>query len=203
MHRQNRVDPFGALQAVAARGSLMGNRGILHDPTGGIRRTHAHRSWVTCRLDFRGRKQQVMAPGAYTQLFFLDEATAFAAGHRPCGECRRDRYRDFCEAWCAVHGDAEPGRSLPQTIDRQLHKARIGRNGVKITFAARPGELPEGTIFAATGRPVLVWNDSLFDWSFDGYTRRRSPVPPEVDVLTPAPIVALLRRGWLPGAAPE
>ena len=95
-----------------------------------------------------------MAPGACTQLFFLDEATAFAAGHRPCGECRRERYRAFCDAWRRVHGGAEPGRSLPQTIDRRLHAARIARSGAKVTFPAPLATLPDGTQVSITVRGV-------------------------------------------------
>ena len=104
MHRQNRVDPEGALVAVAARGTLMGNRGCLHDDGGNIVRQSARDAWVTCLLSFKERQRQIMQPGHYTELFFLDEATALAAGHRPCSECRRERYVAYQEAWARVFG---------------------------------------------------------------------------------------------------
>lgn len=92
MPLQNRVTPTGAVIAAAGRGTFMGNRGILHDDTGRIVRASRNRAWLICRLDFKGRRRELMRPGTYTELFFLDEAVALAAGHRPCGECRREFY---------------------------------------------------------------------------------------------------------------
>jgi len=135
MTLQNRVDPFGHFHAVPARGDLMGNRGILHDDQKHVRKTHAHQNWVTCSLSFKGRKRLVMGPGTYTELFFLDEATAFAAGHRPCATCRRDRYLEFIRIWEAVHGGPKEDRTVPQTVDRMLHKSRITRRE-KVTYEA-------------------------------------------------------------------
>src|SRR5919204_6549006 len=105
MPRQNRVTPFGEIVATPERGTLMGNRGVLHDGEGRIRRPWQLRRWLVCVLDLKGRKRRVMTPGRYTELFFLDEATALAAGHRPCAECRRARFLAFCSAW----GTANPG----------------------------------------------------------------------------------------------
>src|SRR6059058_719820 len=99
MPRQNRFTPFGDVIATPDRGTFMGNRGVLHDAQGRIRRAWQLKRWIVCVLEFRGRKRQVMTPGRYTELFFLDEATALAAGHRPCAECRHGRYVDFCDAW--------------------------------------------------------------------------------------------------------
>src|SRR5262245_66499612 len=99
MPRRNRVTPLGDLVAVPQRGTLLGNRGVLHDDGGRIRRAWQLKRWIVCVLEFRGRKRRVMTPGRYTELFFLDEATALAAGHRPCAECRHSRFLAFCTAW--------------------------------------------------------------------------------------------------------
>ncbi len=172
MTYQNRVDPFGKFHAVAARGELMGNRGILHDSEQRVQQTHAHQNWIACALTFRGRKRTIMGPGTYTELFFLDEATAYAAGHRPCAECRRQDYKAFAQHWRQVHGEPEPGRALSQTIDRTLHAHRIARNRPKITFQAAAEELPDGTMLAVGDQAVLVWKARQFDWDFTGISKR-------------------------------
>src|SRR4051794_40086589 len=112
MPRQNRVTPFGAIVASPDRGTLMGNRGILHDTEGRIRRLWQGKRWIICLLAFKDRKQQIMKPGFYTQLFFLDEATALASGHRPCAECRRGRFKDFCQAWRMAKSDRNSASRL-------------------------------------------------------------------------------------------
>src|SRR5271165_1152863 len=112
MPRQNRVTPFGEIVAVPERGTFMGNRGNLHNAEGHIKRTWQVKRWLVCLLEFKGRKRTVMRPGFYTELFFLDEATALAAGHRPCAECRRERYNDFRKAWQSSHPGTS-GSSLP------------------------------------------------------------------------------------------
>ncbi len=197
MTLQNSVDPFGRLHAISARGELMGNRGILHDEQQNVLKTHAHQNWVACALSYKGRTRQIMAPGSYTELFFLDEPTALAAGHRPCSTCRRDRYLAFTRAWKAVHGGAKEGRSLPKTIDRMLHKARISRRK-KVTHEAECKALPDGTVFADGTGAQLIWEGQCFRWSFDGY----SPTGPVsrglVRVLTPKPTVAVLSYGYRP-----
>ncbi|MCC5987203.1 MAG: hypothetical protein JJT95_05925 [Pararhodobacter sp.] len=198
MPHQNRVDPFGCFHAVAAKGSLMGNRGILHDGERNITRTHVHQNWVTCTLNFKERRREIMAPGRYTELFFLDEATAFAAGHRPCAECRRSRYREFTEYWRRAHGDPEPGRTLPKSIDRTLHANRIDRKGRKPVHSAQVADLPDGTIFADGNQAVLIWNGRQMNWGFDGYTVRETSVTGTVGLLTPKPIVEVLRLGFKP-----
>lgn len=197
MSLQNRVDPFGTFHAVTAKGSLMGNRGILHDEAKTVTRTHAHQNWVTCALSFKGRRRDIMAPGRYTELFFLDEATALAAGHRPCAECRRARYTEFTALWQQVHGGPEAGRSLPQTIDRALHAARIAR-GRKVTFTADIADLPDGVMVAAGETAVLIWRGGQFDWSFEGYRPRPVPLAGLVEVLTPKPLVEVIRAGFVP-----
>lgn len=197
MPLQNRVDPFGTLHAVAAKGTLMGNRGLLHDETRTVTRTHAHQHWVTCALSFKGRQQEIMKPGRYTQLFFLDEATALAAGHRPCAECRRERYNEFTSLWRQVLGEPEAGRSLPETIDRALHSARIAR-GRKVTCTANIADLPDGVMVASYETAVLIWQGCQFDWSFEGYRPRPVPLDGPVEVLTPKPLVEVIRAGFVP-----
>ena len=129
---QNRVTPSGDLIATPAHGTLMGNRGRLHDPARRIVRRVAggYRAWVTCRLAFGGRRRVVMAPNRYTELFFLDEATALAAGHRPCGECRRADFRRFRATWLAANPDRGLGPDAPiDAIDRELHRDRLRPKG--------------------------------------------------------------------------
>jgi len=117
MTLQNRVTPFGEIVAVPARGTLMGNRGCLHDAERRIVASSARVAWVTCRLEWNGIRRQIMAPGKYTELFFLDEATALAAGHRPCGDCRGERLLEFERAWAAGVAGRSGEVALVQTID--------------------------------------------------------------------------------------
>ena len=106
MPRQNRVTPLGEIIAHEARGLVYGNRGCLHDDDGWIRRRYAGKLWISCRLSFKGRRRELVRPGRFTELFFLDEATALAAGHRPCAECRREDYNRFVE--CGRESRARP-----------------------------------------------------------------------------------------------
>ena len=123
MTLQNRVTPLGELVADPARGLVYGNRGCLHDERGHITRRFNGKRWIACRLEFRGwRREQLLQPGRFTELFFLDEATAFAAGHRPCALCRREDYREFVTLWHKLHSDDEPGA---EAIDARLHTERI------------------------------------------------------------------------------
>ena len=124
MALQNRVTPFGEIVAVIARGTMMGNRGVLHDESKRLGRARwKHANWVNCVLNFRGRRRTLMTPRRYTELFFLDEAVALAAGHRPCGECRRERYRAYMDLWATACSDLSP--ATPKEVDRALHRARI------------------------------------------------------------------------------
>jgi hypothetical protein len=195
MPTQNRVTPFGDLIATRDRGTFMGNRGVLHDTEGRIRRAWQLKRWIVCVLEFKGRKRQVMTPGHYTELFFLDEATALAAGHRPCAECRRERFNAFRSAWRSALVSAEE-------IDCQLHAERLGPDRSKRLFEANLSELPNGVFVrrADWGEDTyLVWNDGLLAWSTGGYTGRRNRLKKaEVAVLTPASTVAALRGGYVP-----
>ena len=129
--RQNRVTPLGELIADPARGLVYGNRGCLHDGAGRIRRRYNGKRWIACRLSFRGwHRQPLMQPGRFTELFFLDEATAFAAGHRPCALCRREDYDRFVEAWRRIHPDTRARmRSMRSSIANGSTpgRARISR----------------------------------------------------------------------------
>lgn len=192
----NRVDPYGAIEAVAARGTVMGNRGRLHDADRRLRRTSEVRRWIYCELEFRGRHREVMAPRSYTELFFLDVPTALAAGHRPCAECRRSEYVRFGECWAAVHGTG--ARPSAGEIDADLAGwRRSARHGPRLHDAA-PGGLPDGTMIAWRDAPWLVAGERVHRWSFAGYTASepRGALPDAVAVLTPRPTVAVLAAGF-------
>src|SRR5215475_11841415 len=203
MPLQNRVTPRGDLIAVPARGALMGNRGRLHDAGGRIirRQVSSYRAWVTCLLAFRGRRRSVMGPG-YTELFFLDEATALAAGHRPCGECRHADYRRFKAAWLTGNPQRGLTGAVPiAAVDRELHRDRLAAGGLQRTFRAAVGELPDGIFVERepAGVPLLVWGVALRPWSPEGYgdpaARRDGEV---VTVLTPRSTVNAIAAGYPP-----
>ena len=175
----------------------MGNRGILHDDQKTVQKTHAHQNWVSCALEWKGKRQPLMKPGAYTQLFFLDDATALSAGHRPCALCRRDRYTEFTKLWVEMYGAPEDGQSLPQTIDRTLHAARISRRQ-KVTFEADLDDLPDGTFVSKGTDAYLKWSGTCFRWGFDGYAEAQKNLSGVVSVLTPQPLIPVLQAGYRP-----
>ena len=201
MPLRNRVTPFGEIIETPARGLLYGNRGVLHDEHRRLVRTWQVRRWIACLLSFQGRRRaEQMPPGRYTGLYFLDEATAFAAGHRPCAECRREDYRRFQEAWLV----ARPGAStLADDMDRVLHADRLGADRSKRRYRAALEELPDGAIITEGGAAWLVLGDQLRMWTPFGYTEVRSRREgTEVDVLTPASIVAVIAAGYRPWIHP-
>lgn len=201
MPLQNRVTPFGRLEAVSARGAWLGNRGILHDDRREIVAQWRTRAWITCRLHWPGVHRVVFSPHTWSELFFLDEATAFSAGHRPCAYCRRERYLEFKRAWCAANAGLIESRDPRVTaIDARLHAERVAPGGGKRTHQGHFGALPAGTFVALDGVAWLVWRNRLFPWSHHGYGRARSlPAPDEpATVLTPASIVAMFRAGFTP-----
>lgn len=208
MPRQNRVTPSGRIVAVPGRGTMMGNRGVLHDPEGRLRRPWQVRRWLVCALAFRGRHRTVMAPNRYTELFFLDEATALAAGHRPCFECRRRAFHAFRDAWAAANPDLLAGR-IPTAglIDDVLHAQRVGPDRSKRTHRADLDGLPDGA-FVTLDRwgdaPHLIRGRHLLAWSPGGYgARRRRPSEEVVTVLTPPSTVAAIRAGCAPEVHPS
>jgi hypothetical protein len=199
MPLQNRVTPFGEVIALEGRGLIMGNRGVLHDDNRRIVRPWKVRRWIACCIEFRGRRRTIMAPKRYTELFFLDEATAFSAGHRPCRECRYADYQRFRSLWEGCHG----GPASADAMDTQLHQERlIGRT--KRTYRSNIGALPDGTYVALEADPWLVWGDEVLAWSGAGYAnRKRRPARMDVDVLTPRSIVAVLAAGYRPAVHPS
>ena len=208
MARQNRVTPYGDIIATPDRGTFMGNRGVLHDVEGRIRRAWQLKRWIVCVLEFRDRKRRVMTPGRYTELFFLDEATALAAGHRPCAECRHACFLAFCNAW----GQAQPdggtsARPTAQGIDDRLHAERVAPDRSKRSFVAPLDGLPDGvfvTVPAWGEEAYLVRGGYLLAWSPGGYGERRGrPKGAEVEVLTPPSTVAAIRAGYAPQVHPS
>lgn len=206
MPKRNRVTPTGEIVATPERGTVMGNRGVLHDADGDIRRPWQLRRWIACVLSFKGRRRKVMTPGRYTELFFLDEATALAAGHRPCAECRRDRFDAFRRAWTIHAGtDGSPPPTAPE-IDDRMHAERVAPDGSKRTYTADLDALSDGVFVRHPDRDdvtCLVLGGGLLVWSPGGYTDRLPrPTGIEIRVLTPAPTVRAVRAGYAPGLHP-
>ncbi|WP_156309804.1 hypothetical protein [Novosphingobium sp. AAP93] len=139
----------------------MGNRGCLHDDAGRIVRASDRAAWITCLPTWPGIRRSLMAPRHYTELFFLDEATALAAGHRPCGSCRPEALAAFKQAWAVAHG--LPYLPRVAEIDSALR-------GSQLCDAGRLDDLPDGAMIAANGNPLLRWSGQWLAWSFDGYT---------------------------------
>jgi hypothetical protein len=195
MPLQNRVTPLGDLIADPARGLVYGNRGCLHDDQGRIRRRYNGKRWIACRLEFRGRhRRPLMQPGKFTELFFLDEATAFAAGHRPCALCRREDYSRFVEIWGAVHAE----RAGADAIDAQLHAERVAPGTrAQLHHEAALDELPNGSFVLHEGAPHLVLDSNLVLWTAAGYLDRvPRPRRRRATLITPPSLVAVLRTGW-------
>lgn len=212
MTLQNRVTPWGELIADPARGTLMGNRGRLHGAERRPLRLFQTRRWIFCALAFRGRRRALMAPGQYTELFFLDEATALAAGHRPCAECSRARFRAFVERWAAANPRLCPaGPPGADALDAQLHRERLaearGPDGRrKRVFAAALDGLPDGCLVAlgADQTPHLVRGAWLHPWGPAGYGPPAArPRAGEALVLTPASVVRALAHGYAPALHPS
>jgi hypothetical protein len=193
---QNRVTPFSELVAHPARGLLYGNRGCMHDASGRIRSRFGTRRWIACRLAFKGwERGPKLRPGRFTELFFLDEVTALAAGHRPCALCRRADYVRMCEIWRELH----PGQTGADAIDLQLHSERVdARTRVQRHHRADLGTLPDGAFIVLDGEPWLVHSGQILRWTPAGYDERRPRPRGDASVITPPSLVELLRRGWDP-----
>ena len=197
MPLQNRVTPLGELIADPARGLVYGNRGCLHDANGRIRRRYNGKRWIACRLEFRGwHRLPLMQPGRFTELFFLDEATAFAAGHRPCGLCRYEDYSRLVEIW----RELRPGQIGADAIDAQLHEERVdpstrGQRRHQTLF----DDLPQGAFVLRRGAPWIVLGMELLLWTPGGYVDRvPRPTGRASAVITPPSLLAVLRSGWRP-----
>ncbi|MEN3305910.1 MAG: hypothetical protein V7603_2112 [Micromonosporaceae bacterium] len=201
---QNRVTPTGEIVPDAHRGLLMGNRGCLHHPD---RRLGAARwrskLWICCVLDWKGVRRDPMPPGRWTALFFLDEATALAAGHRPCGYCRRADHIAFAEAWRAGHGLARRPRA--GELDARLHAERVDpRSRRQRSRPARPRDLPDGVMIRYAGAPALLVGGQAVPWSFAGYgAPARIDPTTTVDLLTPPATVATIAAGYRPLVHPS
>ena len=214
MPRQNRVTPHGELIAVPDRGLFWGNRGALLDREGRVAHFSRGQAWAICVLSFKGRRRQQWTPGRLTELYFLDEATGLAAGHRPCGECRYHEYQAFKRAWArAVSAD---GGDVPgvQEIDARLHADRLAGPGVRRTYRAPLAGLPSGTMVDIGGAPWLVHGGRLLAWTPDGYRtggyrtggyRTGAAEAPSgaVTVITPRATVAVLAAGYQPVLHPS
>ena len=201
MTLRNRVTPLGDLVAEPGRGLVYGNRGCLHDDQGRIRRRYAGRRWIACRLRFRGwHREPLLQPGRFTELFFLDEATAFAAGHRPCALCRREDYLRFGEIWRSLH----PGETGADGIDARLHAERVDpRTRGHLLHEAPLDELPDGAYVLRDGRPFLVIGGELLRWTSAGYdVRVPRPARARTTLITPPSLVEVLRAGWDPVVPP-
>ncbi len=191
---RNRVTPMGEIEAFPLRGAWTGNRGILHAGHE-IVRFHASDLWITCALEFRGRRHEQWQPHHYTFLYFHDEAVSFAAGHRPCAECRRESYNSYRTAWADGLSVATPSAKL---INRQLHGERIVPFSHRRRIHRLPWpDLPDGTFVLLDDVPALVLGDQLREWTHAGYQRRRPrPTHGTADVVTPPSTVAVLRAGY-------
>ena len=197
MPRQNRVTPLGDLIADSARGLVYGNRGCLHDSDARIVRTYNGKRWIACQLRFMGwQRGRLMAPGRFTELFFLDEATAFAAGHRPCALCRRPDYARLGELWNELY----PGEGGADSIDARLHDERLDlATRSRRLHAAQLSALPDGAFVLEGGRPWLVLGDQLREWTPARYTTFRvRPRRSRALLITPPSLVEVLRAGWRP-----
>jgi hypothetical protein len=197
--RQNRVAPTGEIVADPGRGLLMGNRGCIHDIDQrlGVSRWRS-KAWICCVLEWRGWRRDVMPPGAWTALFFLDEATALAAGHRPCGYCRRSELLAYGQAWQSAYRLSS--RPSAGEIDARLHAERVEpRTRRQLTRPAVVADLPDGVMVRRDGVVGLLSGAALHEWTFDGYGPP-VPVPPRarVELLTPPASVAVLAAGYRP-----
>jgi hypothetical protein len=197
---RNRVTPLSELIADPARGLVYGNRGCLHDASGEIRRRYNGKRWIACRLEFRGwLRRPLLQPGRFTELFFLDEATALAAGHRPCALCRREDYVAFGDVWSTVH----PGARGADEIDGQLHAERVAPGTrTQLHTSARLGDLPDGAFVLIGEEPWVVAGARILRWTPSGYTAAQRRRPGATVLITPPSLVAVLAAGWRPEAVP-
>ena len=193
---QNRVTPTGDIVAVPQRGTFTGNRGIIHDPATRtlLARRWTSKAWIVCVCEFRGRRRDVMATRSWTELFFLDEATALAAGHRPCYHCRRADADAFRLAWERGNGR---GNARASEIDSVLHGERLDGRAKRLHPLLTPlEELPDGAMVQAEGASYLIAGARALLWTFDGY-REASLSLADARLITPPSTVRALQAGYL------
>jgi hypothetical protein len=203
MPLQNRVTPDGEIITTPARGLMYGNRGgSFHYDDRTLKSRHwASKQWICCVLEFKGRRRPLMRPGRFTELFFLDEATAFAAGHRPCFECRRADATRFAELWSEVHGGK--GRASAPAMDEVLHRERCSAPDY-CTASMPVASLPDGVFVRVNGKLAVVLGDSFLTWTPDGYAETLNrPTSGNTDVITPPSTVAVIHAGYRPALHPS
>jgi hypothetical protein len=193
---RNRVTPAGELIATEHRGTMYGNRGVLHNEKLALVRRYQVRRWLVCVLEFRGRRRPIMRPRRYTELFFRDEAVALAAGHRPCAECRHAAYQSFRTSWTAAR--ALPAKPAADDIDRVLQWQRRLADGARVTYPALLSELPDGVFIAHHEEFWLANDGGLHRWTPAGYTDRIDQFDGPAAVLTPRATVEAIRAGYRP-----
>lgn len=207
MPLRNRVDPFGDLHAVPERGMFTGNRGCLVDDAGAVVRHHRGDLWITCVTAFRGRRVGLTRPHRWTPIFFLDDAVALAAGHRPCGECRVAAYRSYRAAVTTGLVRTEPVGAAELNArlgaERLRHGRGVARADDRMTWRAVVRALPSGTVILLDGQPHLLHGGAARPFSFAGWGRRRSPPDGDVTVLTPPTSVLALTHGFTPALHPS
>jgi hypothetical protein len=202
MPLQNRVTPFGDIVAIAQRGLFIGNRGIIHDPATRtlLRRRWTTKAWLVCLLHYKGRRREVMRRRSWTELFFLDEAIALAAGHRPCFYCRREDAEAFRAAWAKGRGVALP---LAPEMDELLHAERQDRGRKRVHPIPGPvGELPDGAMIAADGAAYTIVRGRAFCWTEQGYSAVPG-IPHAAGLLTPPSTLLAMRAGYRPRLHPD
>ena len=202
MPLQNRVTPTGEIITTPHRGLFIGNRGIIHDPATKtlLRKRWSTPAWLTCVCEFRGRRRKVMGGRSWTELFFLDEATAFAAGHRPCFYCRRDDATEFRAAWERGNSVADV---LAPEMDAVLHRERLDRRRKRLhALPKRLEKLPDGTMVASGDASYLIAGGKALQWSFAGY-RKPSAVLKDAMLLTPPSTVRAFSAGYRPVLHPS
>ena len=198
MPRQNRVTPFSGIVADSARGTLTGNRGCLHDNQQRIRRQFQGTRWIICLLEFKGRKRTLMTPGHYTELFFLDEATALAAGHRPCAECQRERFTRFRDLWTTANPKlAGTSRPAATAMDAAIHRERMTPIDHGTRSCSSIEQMPDGVFVTDDDRTAhLILAGRVLRWSPGGYELATAPLQYPVRVLTPASVVRTFAAGY-------
>jgi hypothetical protein len=201
MPRQNRVTPFGSIISTSARGTLTGNRGCLHDDQQNIRRHFQGTRWIICLLEFKGRTRNLMTPGHYTELFFLDEATALAAGHRPCAECQRERFTQFRDVWATANRElAGTPRPAATVLDLALHQERTATTDHDNRSCMSIEKIPDGVFVTDDEHNAyLVLTGQLLRWSPAGYARPTAALQYPARILTPASVVRILAAGYPAG----
>jgi hypothetical protein len=202
MPLQNRVTPAGEIIATPHRGMFTGNRGIIHDPATKtlLRKRWAGPAWITCVCEFRGWRRKVMGTRSWTELFFLDEATALAAGHRPCFFCRRDDANRFRAAWEQGNGTSNLRAG---DIDAELHRERLDHGQKRLHALPAPWtELPDGAMVQARGESYLIVQGRALLWSAAGYVEALDSID-EAMLLTPPSTLRALRAGYRPVLHPS